>query len=274
MLALDRLLLRVQNVPAAAKFWAGTFGLETVRSDEQIALLKFKEGGEVLLHADADLPAEGVFIRVDSVKAMYDARAELRLTFTSPPTRIARGYRATIKDPFGNVLLILDRSVDEKAAEDARSSGALFPGVETPVAPKREALAKLYEEVGRTADDLPYTPHFEALHERYAQQFNDPQPTRQETWRHLLNCRKAGQLPKLGEDGEKAKARLKPPPVTEDARQLLADLLGTELTRRDRLPYSPRFDQINEAFNKAMHKRGQRPVSPHQLWRMIATLAK
>ncbi|MEM8873983.1 MAG: VOC family protein [Planctomycetota bacterium] len=274
MLGLDRLLLRVQNVPAAARFWTQTFGLEAIRSDEQVALLKFKEGGEVLLHADPDLPAEGVFIRVESVRQMYEQRGELRLTFTGPPTRIARGYRATIKDPFGNVMLILDRSVDEKAAEDTRSSGALFPGVETPVTPKREVLGKLYEEVGRTADDLPYTPHFEALHERYAQHFNDPQPTRQETWRHLLNCRKAGQLPKLTEDGEKAKARLKPPPVSDDARKLLADLLGDELSRRDRLPYAPRFDEVNEAFNKAMHELGQRPVSPHQLWRMIATLAK
>ena len=39
---------------------------------------------EVVLHADPDLPAEGVYFLVDNVRDMYRKRAELRLNFTPP----------------------------------------------------------------------------------------------------------------------------------------------------------------------------------------------
>ena len=47
-----------------------------------------------------------------------------------PPTPAARGWRATVKDPFGNVLLILDRGGQEGGGvvEDAKPAGTLFAG--------------------------------------------------------------------------------------------------------------------------------------------------
>ncbi|MGH7213990.1 MAG: hypothetical protein ACREIT_04435, partial [Tepidisphaeraceae bacterium] len=179
-----------------------------------------------------------------------------------------RGYRATVKDPFGNVLLLIDRAAETSTAagviENAQAPGALFAGVEQRVPAKREALVAAYTKVGRTADDLPYTPHFESLYKSYTVQHAQPLPTRQETWRHLLNLRKAGKLPKLGE------ARSKPPEVSDESRQLLREMLGDDIGKRDRLPYTDRFDKLVDGFNQTQ----PRPLSPHLVWRLVATLAK
>src|SRR5207244_5873967 len=130
--------------------------------------------------------------------------------------------------------------------EDAKSSCGLFAGVEQRAPVKKDLLLQLYQKVGRTADDLPYTPHFESLYEPYAQAQSDPKPSRAEVWRHLLNLRKAGKLPKLGE------ARSNPPDVTPEARDVLRKLLGQSKGKRDRLPYTEQFDQIAEVFNKTL----------------------
>ena len=129
---------------------------------------------------------------------------------------------------------------------------------------KRDLLIQLYLKIGRTADDLPYTPHFESLYEPYAAMQADPKPNRAEVWRHLLNLRKGGKLPKLGE------ARSNPPEVSPESRELLNKLLGDTKGKRDRLPYTERFDAIAEAFNQTL----PRPMAPHLIWRLIATLAK
>src|SRR5215212_5137739 len=159
--------------------------------------------------------------------------------------------------------MLLDRSTESSGAaavEDGKApdAGTLFAGVEQKVQAKRDVLVKAYEQMGRTADDLPYTPHFETLYKGYAAFFGDRPPTRQEVWRHLLNLRKAGKLPKLGE------ARSKPPEITPESRDALRALLGKDVGKRDRLPYTERFDEIAEAFNKTQ----PRPLAPHLIWRL------
>jgi hypothetical protein len=263
----DRILIRVPNVASAVAYYRQTLGLSVLREGPKVATLKFPDDAvEIVLHADADLPAEAVYFLVDDVRDLYRRRAELKLTFTSAPSRVARGYRAVVKDPFGTVLQILDRtgSSSERDVEDAKSPGALFDDVERRATPKRDLLVKLYEQIGRTADDLPYTPHFESLYLPYVAQRSDPKPDRAEVWRHLLNLRKAGKLPKLGD------AKSKPPAVPGDARQRLKALLGKDLGKRDRLPYTQRFDDLVDQFNKTI----PRALSPHQVWRVVATLAK
>ncbi len=148
--------------------------------------------------------------------------------------------------------------------EDAKPAGSLFAGVEPPAKVDRAALTRAYEAVGRTADDLPYTPHFETLFRDYTAALPDPKPTRAETWRQLLNLRKAGKLPKLGE------ARSRPPDVPDEDRQRLRAVLGDAIGKRDRLPYTPRFDEIVDGFNQ----NHPRTLSPHLVWRLVATLAK
>ena len=53
-------------------------------------------------------------------------------------------------------------------------------------------------------------------------------------------------------------------------RQQLRDMLGPDIGKRDRLPYTKRFDEIVDTFNRTQ----PRPVSPHLVWRLVATLAK
>jgi catechol 2,3-dioxygenase-like lactoylglutathione lyase family enzyme len=264
----DRILLRVPGLASAVLYYRDVLGLKLVRQDARVANFRLGDDStELVLHNDPDLPAEAVYFLVDDVRDLYRRRAELKLTFTSPPNQVSRGYRATVKDPFGTVVLLLDRSTEKSGAgqiEDARPSGSLFSGIEPRIGAKREELSKIYQGIGRTADDLPYTPHFEKLFSDYAATFPDPKPTRAEVWRHLLNLRKGGKLPKLGE------ARSTPPPVSEEDRVKLREMLGPDIGKRDRLPYTKRFDEIVDAFNRTQ----LRAISPHLVWRLVATLAK
>lgn len=265
----DRILLRVPGLESAVRYYRDVLGMKLSKQEKTLASFALGDG-ELVLHADPDLPGEAIYFLVDDVRAMYKDRAKLKLTFNGPPVRVSRGYRATAKDPFGTVLLLLDRSVvdgpvtPQSTIEDAKPPGTLFSGVETRTAVKRDVLAKVYEQTARTADDLPYTPQFEKLYQTYASAYPDPKPTRAETWRHLLNLRKAGKLPKLGE------SKSIPPPISPDEQKALRRMLGDDVGKRDRLPYTARFDEIVDAFNETQ----QRPLSPHIVWRLVARLAK
>jgi catechol 2,3-dioxygenase-like lactoylglutathione lyase family enzyme len=267
---IDRLILRVASLPAAVKFYRETMGLRLVHQSVHFATLRSAEDhSELVLHDDPDQAAEAVYWLVDDVRGIYARRAELNLTFLSPPQQAARGYRAAVKDPFGNVLSLIDRSTEGAGGgnplpEDTKAPGELFAGVEPRIAPKRELLIKLYEQIGRTADDLPYTPHFESLYGPYAEAHPEPKPTRAETWRHLLNLRKGGKLPKLGE------AKSRPPTVTPEELAALKSFMGPDLGKRDRLPYTERFDNLVDEFNRTLPRK----LSPHLVWRLVATMAK
>jgi len=264
----DRLILRVPSLEAAVRYYRDTLGLKLVRQEKRVASFRLSDDTtELVLHSDPDQPAEAVYYLVEDVRDLYRRRDELQLKFVSAPKQITRGYSATVRDPFGSVLLLLDRTTSEAGedvVEDARAPGTLFAGIETRVPTKKELLVQLYEKIGRTADDLPYTPHFEGLYKQYASGHSEPLPTRQEVWRHLLNLRKGGKLPKLGD------ARSESPDVGPDAEAKLRETLGNDIGKRDRLPYTPRFDEIVDQFNKTQ----PRPLSPHLVWRLVAKLAK
>jgi catechol 2,3-dioxygenase-like lactoylglutathione lyase family enzyme len=262
----DRILLRVPQLKAAVRFYRNVLGLTLLREDASRAAFGLPDDPtEIMLHADPDLPEQGIYYLVDDVREIYRRRDELKLAFHSPPVQAARGYTVSVKDPFGTILHLLDRTAEDSAkSEDLGTGTTLFSGVEMKVAPKRQLLVKLYEQVGRTADDLPYTPHFEQLYVPYSAAHPDPKPSRAEVWRHLLNLRKGGKLPKLGE------ARSKPPALPGDSLEQLRRLLGDDIGKRDRLPYTDRFEKLVDAFNKTL----SRPLSPHLIWRAIATLAK
>ena len=266
---IDRILLRVGHVGAAVSFYRDVMGLKLIKEDRRLAQLQFPDGkAELILHNDEALPSEATYYLVDDVRRIFERRDELRVQFAQAPSPGALGWRAAIKDPFGNTLLIVDRTgkTDEKSAaiEDGKPPGALFAGVEERVSVKGDALISTYEKIGRTADDLPYTPDFEKLHLIYCSQHPESKPTRAETWRHLLNLRKGGKLPKLGA------ARSKAPELTEEERARLRELLADGAGRRDRLPYSERFQKLVDAFNAGR----ARPLSPHLVWRAVAMLTK
>ena len=265
---IDRVILRVPALAGAVHYYRDVLGLKLLREEKKAAAFLMADGvTELVLRDDPEQTSEEILYLVDDVRALYEKRKELKLTFAHPPRQAARGFRAAVKDPFGNVLLLLDRTTEGAGAgavEDAAAGESLFPGVEARVAPKRDLLAQIYEQIGRTADDLPYTPQFERLHSLYAAQHADPKPTRQEVWRHLLNLRKAGKLPRLGEATSPA------PELSAEQTENLKSLLGLLIGKRDRLPYSERFDEIVNEFNKMQ----PRPLSPHLVWRLVARLAK
>ncbi len=262
---IDRILLRVNGLPAAVRHYRDTFGLKLVREDRNLAVFAMPGSDvQLVLHDDPDLPADATYFLVDDVRQLYKDRETMKLTFISAPTPVSRGYRATVRDAFGAVLLIIDRTTAPDAVEDARPAVGLFPGVTPRASVRRDRLIAIYEELGRTADDLPYTPHFESLYEQYISGTADPKPDRAEVWRHLLTTRKAGKLPRMGE------AASKPPALAADEKAALLDILGSDIGKRDRLPYTPRFEEIAAAFNKGR----RRAIAAHQLWRAIATLSK
>jgi catechol 2,3-dioxygenase-like lactoylglutathione lyase family enzyme len=265
-LRVDRILLRVPALPGAVHYYRDVLGLKLLREDKHAASFQMADGQtEIVLRADPDQPTEEIYYLVDNVRDLYARREQLQLKFAQPPRQAARGFRAAVKDPFGNVLMLLDRSTPGSAAsEDAAAPTMLFTGIEPAIPAKRQLLIKLYEEIARTADDLPYTPQFEKLYDAYASQHPEPKPSRRETWRHLLNLRKGGKLPKLGE------ARSPSPEVSPEAEQIVRDLLGKDIGKRDRLPYTERFDKLVDDFNKTQ----KRPISPHLVWRLVAKLAK
>ena len=267
LLRIDRVMLRVPNVPAAVKYYCDLLGLKLIKEQKGLAALRFAQGeGEMVLHDDPDLPAGEIYYLVDDVREIFEKRAKLKLTFIQPPKAAGRGYRAAIRDPYGNVMIIVDRSSGGgEAIETGKAPGALFSGVEEKIEVKREELIHVYEQIGRTADDLPYTPDFEKLHAAYCAQHRERKPERRETWRHLLNLRKGAKLPKLGE------ARSKAPDIDATEKQKLRELIGQDMGKRDRLPYTEKFDRIVDEFNKG---RSGRTLSPHLVWRLVATLAK
>lgn len=128
-----------------------------------------------------------------------------------------------------------------------------------------ERLIHAYESAGRTLDDLPYTLEFEKLLAEADAAARGR--TGREVLSRLLNMRKAGRLPKLG------RAPASPVRVDPEEEAKLSDMVveaAGGLGQRDRLPYTDGFDRIVERFNAETG----RSLSPHELWRLVARLAK
>jgi hypothetical protein len=134
-------------------------------------------------------------------------------------------------------------------------------------------LTLAYVNAGRTLDDLPYTPEFERIYQTVGQSVGQAVSSekglgsRAEVFRRLHTLRKAAKLPRLG------RAASSTVRVTAEEEALLATLIiervGT-LGQRDRLPYDPRIDDLAQVFNE----RTGRALSAHDLWRLVAKLAK
>lgn len=127
-----------------------------------------------------------------------------------------------------------------------------------------DLLIAAYERTGRTLDDLPYTPEWARL---FAEAGGAMGLRERAVFHALHNLRKAGKLPKLG------RATSNPPRINAEEESQLGEhvvrLIGS-LGQRDRLPFTPEFDRLVEWFNTTTG----RELSPHDVWRLIAKLAK
>src|SRR5438067_6373103 len=136
----DRVILRVPQLAGAVRYYRDVLGMKLNRQESNLASFALEQG-ELVLHCDPELPGEATYFLVDDVQDLYRRRDELQLKFTSRPLAVARGFRATVKDPFGNVLLLLDRSTERgssQTVEDAKAPGALFEGVEAKLPARRD----------------------------------------------------------------------------------------------------------------------------------------
>ena len=129
-----------------------------------------------------------------------------------------------------------------------------------------QQLIAVYQTLGRTLDDLPYTETFEQLYAAVGGEESE-QITRANVLRRLHNLRKAGKLPRLG------RAASTPAKVDPEAEQRLEQLTRESLGglgRRDQLPYTETFDRIVNQVNSEVGMN----LTPHDAWRVIARLAK
>jgi len=129
-----------------------------------------------------------------------------------------------------------------------------------------DLLTSVYQKQGRTLDDLPYTPQFEALYAALYGGAADAPPRRQ-VLRRLHNLRKAGKLPRMGAAAG-GRPRIEPEQET-----LLVSIVETEhgpISTRDQLPYTDGFQRIAERFASQTGLS----LSNHDLWRVLAKLAK
>lgn len=128
-----------------------------------------------------------------------------------------------------------------------------------------DLLQNVYARQGRTLDDLPYTAEFEAIAQAMGAATSNTQ--RAALFHRLHNLRKAARLPRMGRAVEP------PPRIASEHESMLTQLVEQQigkLSLRDRLPYTGEFDLIVTTFNAQAGLN----LSPHDVWRIIAKLAK
>ena len=127
-----------------------------------------------------------------------------------------------------------------------------------------ELLISVYRKQSRTLDDLPYTPELSEIALAMGAGTMSQQAA---LFRRLHTIRKAGNLPRMGKATE---AR---PRIEREQEAILVELVEQAVGRlslRDQLPYTTAFDTIVAQFNA----RAGLTLSPHDIWRLIAKLAK
>jgi hypothetical protein len=158
--------------------------------------------------------------------------------------------------------LFVGESPSDAAAGASGGSG----GVEGSTGSQfNQRLIAAYVEVGRTLDDLPYTEDFLRLCHLSAAA--EAGMNEQAVFRRLQNLRKAGKLPPIGRAPSKA------PRINAEEEEWLRENVTVavgSLGHRDQLPFSPKFDLLLQRFNEVTG----RSLDPHDLWRVIAKIAK
>jgi cephalosporin-C deacetylase-like acetyl esterase len=171
--------------------------------------------------------------------------------------------------PWESVLVAGDRPPRSAPSAEKPITGeqaALFSGEPEPASRDRTdaLLVEAYQRAGRTLDDLPYTKEWSDLYDEVG---GSARMREREVFHRLHNLRKAGKLPRMG------RAASSPPRIEPAEEERLAEMVtravGT-LGQRDQLPFTPEFDRLVLEFNEGTG----RSLEPHDVWRLIAKLAK
>ena len=107
---IDCVMIRVDDIEAAANYYAEVFGLRPQWSgDDSIGLVFPETDAEVVLHNDPDIPsAVEVHYLVDDVMAAVKAYTARGCHVLVEPFDITIGKCVVMQDPFGTRLCILD----------------------------------------------------------------------------------------------------------------------------------------------------------------------
>jgi lactoylglutathione lyase len=103
-------MIRVEDVEAAASYYADVFGLLRRWSGDGAIGLVFQEtDAEIVLHRDPNIPSSvEVHYLVDDVVAAIADYAARGCQIVVAPFDITIGKCAVVRDPFGTRLCILD----------------------------------------------------------------------------------------------------------------------------------------------------------------------
>jgi len=103
-------MIRVDDIHAAASYYANVFGLLPQWSADDSIGLRFPESdAEIVVHCSPDIPSNvEVHYLVDDVIAAVDTYKNQGCGILVEPFDIAIGKCAVIADPFGTRLCILD----------------------------------------------------------------------------------------------------------------------------------------------------------------------
>ena len=107
---IDCIMIRVDDVEAAAAYYTKVFGLDPQWSgDDSIGLVFPESDAEIVLHNDPGIPSSvEVHYLVDDVVAAVAHFVEQGCRVLVVPFDITIGKCAVISDPFGTRLCILD----------------------------------------------------------------------------------------------------------------------------------------------------------------------
>ncbi|MFL5625412.1 MAG: VOC family protein [Ktedonobacteraceae bacterium] len=107
---IDCVMIRVDDIKAAATYYARVFGLQPQWSaDDSIGLVFPESDAEIVLHCNSDIPSSvEVYYLVDNVVAAVASYAAQGCRVLVEPFDIAIGKCAVLADPFGTRLCILD----------------------------------------------------------------------------------------------------------------------------------------------------------------------
>ncbi|HLJ33673.1 MAG TPA: VOC family protein [Ktedonobacteraceae bacterium] len=122
---IDCIMIRVDDIQAAAAYYAKVFGLRPRWSgDDSIGLIFSESDAEIVLHSDPDIPSsvEVHYLVDDVVVAVAHYEAE-GCSVLVAPFDITIGKCAVIRDPFGIRLCILDLTKGLRPLNLADSTG-------------------------------------------------------------------------------------------------------------------------------------------------------
>lgn len=101
---LDHIMIRVNNLDEAIKFYEETLSLNVIWEFENY--VGFSNG--IVIHDSTDTENLSVFFKVDSVERVVKSLKEQGITVLMGPTPVPTGYTAVFEDNSKNKIHIVD----------------------------------------------------------------------------------------------------------------------------------------------------------------------